>query len=146
MSRRSRRPGASLGLSVGELAEGLGVTVRSLRHYEAVGLLKPRRISNRRLYDTVQQGRAHAIAELRALGVSLQDIDRALDDTSSEDERRFALVALLAKSLEEIDARAWRTQTVLAALRAGEALTAIRRLPSAQANCDTNPYLANSGV
>jgi DNA-binding transcriptional MerR regulator len=62
-------------------AELAGVTVRTLHHYDHVGLLKPRKRSNRgyRLYQLKDLQRVEQIVALKCLGLSLSDIRRVLD-------------------------------------------------------------------
>lgn len=63
-------------LKVGELARRSGLTVRTLHHYDAIGLLTPsgRSSSGYRLYNAGDVARLHAIQALRQLGLSLAKI------------------------------------------------------------------------
>ena len=67
-------------LTVGELARRCGLTVRTLHHYDAIGLLRPslRSDAGYRLYDRANVERLHRIQALRQLGLSLADIGTAL--------------------------------------------------------------------
>lgn len=67
-------------MRIGELAEATGLTVRALRHYEAVGLLEPvaRTDSGYRRYDADDAERLYAIVALRRLGLSLGEIREML--------------------------------------------------------------------
>lgn len=67
-------------LTVGELARRCGLTVRTLHHYDAIGLLVPslRSAAGYRLYDRANIERLHRIQALRQLGLSLADIGDAL--------------------------------------------------------------------
>lgn len=67
---------------VGELAEAAGMTVRALHHYEETGLLVPaaRTSGDHRVYSEGDVERLYRIRALRGLGMSLDDIRRALDD------------------------------------------------------------------
>ena len=67
-------------LTVGELARRCGLTVRTLHHYDAIGLLKPsvRSAAGYRLYDRANIERLHRIQALHQLGLSLTDIGDAL--------------------------------------------------------------------
>ncbi|APR77072.1 Regulatory protein, MerR [Minicystis rosea] len=67
---------------IGELAEATGLTVRTLHHYEHIGLLAPsaRTEGRQRLYDEHDVRRLYRIRALRDLGLSLADIGRMLDD------------------------------------------------------------------
>lgn len=62
---------------IGELAEALGTTTRTLRFYEEQGLLRPRRTSGgTRLYSGHDWLRAQVILRLAALGIPLETIRR----------------------------------------------------------------------
>ena len=63
-------------LRIGEIAKRAGLTVRTLHHWEAVGLLSPsqRTSAGHRLYRTAEIRRLQRIASLRALGMSLHQI------------------------------------------------------------------------
>lgn len=67
-------------LTVGELARRCGMTVRTLHHYDAIGLLQPasRSAAGYRLYARADIERLHRIQALRQLGLSLTDIGTAL--------------------------------------------------------------------
>lgn len=69
-------------LKIGELARHAGLTVRTLHHYDDIGLLKPsgRSGSGYRLYTQPEVVRLHSIQALRHLGLSLDEIRRLLDD------------------------------------------------------------------
>ena len=68
-------------LQVGALARATGLTVRTLHHYDAIGLLRPeeRSQSGRRLYSEADVGRLYRIVALRRLGLSLDEIAQVLD-------------------------------------------------------------------
>jgi MerR family transcriptional regulator, thiopeptide resistance regulator len=61
---------------IGELARATGLTVRTLHHYDAVGLLPPseRSEAGYRLYTGVDVERLYEIVALRKLGLSLEAI------------------------------------------------------------------------
>jgi DNA-binding transcriptional MerR regulator len=67
-------------LRIGQLAEATGLTVRTLRHYEAVGLLGPvgRSESGYRRYRAEDAERLYTIVALRRLGLSLAQIRATL--------------------------------------------------------------------
>jgi len=69
-------------LKVGELARRTGLTVRTLHHYDAIGLLPPSRRTEAgyRLYDRGDVERLTRILLLRRLGLSLDEIRSSLDD------------------------------------------------------------------
>lgn len=61
---------------VGELAAATGLTVRTLHHYDEIGLLKPsgRTPAGHRLYSAGDVRRLYSIVALRQLGFSLGDV------------------------------------------------------------------------
>jgi DNA-binding transcriptional MerR regulator len=71
-------------LRVGELARRTGLTVRTLHHWEAVGLIAPRRRNRagHRLFGTAEVRRLQRITSLRTLGMSLNQIKVLLDQRS----------------------------------------------------------------
>ncbi len=66
---------------VGQLAEATGVTVRSLHHYDEIGLLVPseRTTGGHRLYGEADVQRLYRILALRRLGFALSEIEAVLD-------------------------------------------------------------------
>lgn len=74
-------------LTIGQLARLSGLTVKALRHYDRIGLLKPAFVDSEtgyRRYERSQLPRAHAIRRLRGLDVSLDGIRRVLDGEPRE--------------------------------------------------------------
>lgn len=71
--------------TVGEVAERFSVTVRTLHHWEAQGLLAPveRSWSNYRLYSLEDCARVQRIIIYRATGMKLMDIKELLDSDDS---------------------------------------------------------------
>lgn len=67
-------------LKVGTLAKRTGVSVRTLHHYDEIGLLSPsaRTGAGHRLYDTNDIHRLQQIQSLRMMGLSLEEIHEAL--------------------------------------------------------------------
>jgi DNA-binding transcriptional MerR regulator len=90
---------------IGEIAKLLGVTERTLRHYERVGLLRPpqRTAHSYRMYDNNDVQRARHVMGLRGLGLSLEEIRSLLDDHKTDQTRRQRLLGLLDEKLHEID-------------------------------------------
>jgi DNA-binding transcriptional MerR regulator len=67
---------------IGEVARLSGVSARMLRHYDALGLVRPtgRSGAGYREYSGDDIRRIFHIESLRSLGLSLRDVGRALDD------------------------------------------------------------------
>lgn len=100
--------------TVGEAAELSKVSVRTLHHYDEIGLLAPsaRSEAGYRLYDASDLERLHQILLFRELGFSLPDIRRImLDPTFDRAEALRAQRSLLAE-------KARRTAEMLAAIDA----------------------------
>ncbi|HEY5799183.1 MAG TPA: MerR family transcriptional regulator, partial [Burkholderiaceae bacterium] len=110
-------------LKIGELAARSGVTVRTLHHYDSIGLLRPstRSDSGYRLYGAADIARLHHILALRKLGLALPEIGSCL---SSPDFSLTDIVARQIASLERQIAEAGalhaRLTQLQATLSAGE--------------------------
>ena len=70
--------------SIQKLSRLSGVTTRTLRWYDEIGLLKPSRVaeSGYRYYGSAEVDRLQDILYYRALGVELAQIKACLDDPS----------------------------------------------------------------
>ncbi len=91
--------------SVGQLAEHSGITVRTLHHYDAIGLLTPshRSSTKRRLYDRENVLRLQQILNYRTLGMPLDQIRSILDDPAYDCraallDQRKAVLQQIARS------------------------------------------------
>ncbi|MBN2799816.1 MAG: MerR family transcriptional regulator [Deltaproteobacteria bacterium] len=89
--------------SIGELATLSGVSVRTLHHYDAIGLLVPasRSEAGYRRYGRAEVERLHAILTLRTLSLPLAEIAAVLDDPSRD--RRSALAAWREQLAARVD-------------------------------------------
>jgi len=90
--------------TVRELADELGVTTRTLRFYEAEGLISPRRRGTSRVYGVRDHARLRLVLRGRRFGMSLAECREIVDmyDGAASSERR-QLEVLLAR-LDEIAA------------------------------------------
>lgn len=88
-----------------ELAHLAGVSVRTLRHYHAIGLLPepPRRKNGYRAYDATHLLRLLRIRQLASLGFSLDQIGPMLNDLDAERAEGEELGAESAKLLDDLD-------------------------------------------
>ncbi len=86
-------------LQVGELARRTGLTVRTLHHYDAIGLLAPsaRSEAGYRLYGPDDLARLHAIQALRLLGLPLAEIGGLLGAGGE------SLSAIVARQIAALD-------------------------------------------
>jgi len=96
--------------TVNKLAEISGVTTRTLRYYDEIGLLKPARISSSgyRIYGRVEVNQLQQILFYRALDVSLDDIKEIMTS------KTFDAVNALNEHYEKLlDKRAKLDQLIL---------------------------------
>jgi DNA-binding transcriptional MerR regulator len=103
---------------VKDVARIAGVSIRTLHHYDEIGLLVPqaRSKASYRLYAEDDLLRLQQILIGRELGLSLEEIRRSLDDPDF-DRRR----ALLAQK-EQLRARARQTESMIRAVDAALAM------------------------
>lgn len=88
---------------IGELAAELGVTTKTIRHYERVGLIPPARraASGYRTFDGAAVQSARLVVGLRGLGLPLETV-RELVDSRSEGTLRKRLLAQLDREIQEL--------------------------------------------
>jgi len=112
---------------VGELAKRTGVTVRTLHHYDEIGLLRPswHTESGHRLYTAGDVARLQQILSLRQLGFALEQVRDCLD------RRGFSPLEVIRLHLERLRERiaieqrlCARLEAVAAQLRAAEEVSA----------------------
>lgn len=98
---------------IGELAGRTGVSARMLRHYDSLGLVSPtgRSTGGYRDYSRADIIRIFRVESLRSLGMSLREVQRALDDPD------FAPSALVGELIQQTEQRLAREQDLLARLR-----------------------------
>ncbi|MGN6612996.1 MAG: MerR family transcriptional regulator [Angustibacter sp.] len=74
------------GYTVGAVARLAGVTVRTLHHYDEVGLVRPsgRTDAGYRLYEAADLARLRDVLSYRELGFTLEQIARILDDPQGD--------------------------------------------------------------
>ena len=112
-------------LSVSQLARRTGVTVRTLHHYEACGLLQPavRSAAGYRLYGEAELRRLQHIVSLKALGLTLDAIRGSLDtDAPSLAEAVCRQALRLRETIAHQHALLLRLENLLQRLAAGEAI------------------------
>jgi DNA-binding transcriptional MerR regulator len=97
---------------VKDVARLSGVSVRTLHHYDEIGLLAPvsRTASGYRLYDNDSLLRLQQILINRALGLSLEAIRRLLDDPG------YDCKAALFAQREQLEAKAQETREMIAGI------------------------------
>lgn len=102
------------GMRVGEIAAATGMTVRTLHHYEEIGLVTPtgRTAAGHRLYGPDALERLYRVSMLRSLGFSLAQVRESLDGGSSQ------LRDVLAQHAAIVDERVRREQRLRSRLTA----------------------------
>jgi MerR family transcriptional regulator, thiopeptide resistance regulator len=103
---------------IGELAAATGITVRTLHHYEEIGLLVPSRSeAGHRLYDQADVARLFRIVTLKRLGYGLSEIAEQLrtDEFDAREAVRRQLVEL-ERQLELQEVMRLRLTLILDAL------------------------------
>lgn len=90
---RAREDGGQRRWKVGELAKATGVSVRTLHHYDEIGLLSPshRSRAGHRRYGPEDLLRLQQILSLRQLGLSLEEINGFLKRRGASPTRVVAL-------------------------------------------------------
>jgi DNA-binding transcriptional MerR regulator len=108
-------------MTVGELAKRSGVSVRTLHHYEAVGLLCPagRTEAGYRFYTDAEVVRLQQIRSLRQLGLGLEEIGDLLNRRGLSPLRVIELhLAELRRQIAAQERLSARLEGIAAALRA----------------------------
>lgn len=107
------------GKNVGELAAHAGISVRTLHHYDQIGLLCPthRRGNGYRSYTAPDEQRLHDILFYRALGFSLGRIAQIMD-SPGDNRRQFLLQQQqqLQTHIQRLTAMQSQLQAAIAAL------------------------------
>ncbi|WP_435055226.1 MerR family transcriptional regulator [Micromonospora aurantiaca (nom. illeg.)] len=98
--------------TVGQVARAARVTVRTLHHYDEIGLLRPsgRTPAGYRRYDEADLDRLQLIRYYRELGFPLEEIAEILDDPDSDP------VAHLRRQHELLSGRIGKLQEMVAAI------------------------------
>jgi DNA-binding transcriptional MerR regulator len=94
--------------SIGEVARASGLTVRTLHHYDEIGLViaGERTASGHRRYTEADLRRLYRVRALRGLGLSLEEIAMVLHRSTEDD--LATLRELLTAQLHELEAHAQR--------------------------------------
>jgi DNA-binding transcriptional MerR regulator/effector-binding domain-containing protein len=103
-------------LTIGEFSRLTHLSVKTLRHYDDVGLLRPADVdpsSGYRRYATAQVPIAHVIRRVRDLDMPIDEVREVIEAPDVEARDR-AIVEHLARMEAQLD----RTQTTVASLRA----------------------------
>ncbi|HLG77354.1 MAG TPA: MerR family transcriptional regulator [Ktedonobacteraceae bacterium] len=105
-------------LQIGEVAQLLGITPKTIRHYQRIGLIREpeRSEAGYRLYGAQDLLRLQQIRRLQALGISLKQIKAILGDPAQQQTVREVLLELdwdLQAQIQNLEARRQRIKTLL---------------------------------
>lgn len=89
--------------TIRQLTKELGVTARTLRHYEDEGLIAPARAGLKRLYSARDRARITLILRGRRVGFSLAEIGEILNLYDNNDGGAAQLAHARRKFAERID-------------------------------------------
>ena len=105
-------------MRIGELAERTGVTDKTVRYYESIGLLAPpaRTTSGYRDYDERAVDRLRFIRDAQSTGLSLSEIQSVLELKDAGARSCGHTRALLERHLAEMDEQIRRLQWARAEL------------------------------
>jgi len=108
---------------IGEFSQITKVTIDTLRHYDALGLLKPAKVdpfTGYRYYSARQLVTLNRILALKEVGFSLDEIARILQQKLTSDELRGMLKAQLLRAEQELHAAHSRQERILTRLQSLE--------------------------
>ncbi|MEY0233075.1 MerR family transcriptional regulator [Providencia manganoxydans] len=111
---------------VGEIAQKTGLTIRTLHHYEEIGLLVPtaRTDAGYRLYNVQCLERLTQIQMLRQVGVKLKDIGEILDGQSGDMAQMLQeRIDALSAQMKQMAQLQYRLEQLQRQMQAGDILT-----------------------
>ncbi|MCK4450116.1 MAG: MerR family transcriptional regulator, partial [Anaerolineae bacterium] len=91
---------------IGDFSRISQVSVKTLRYYDEIGLLKPAHVDRfigYRYYSVDQLGRLHRILALKGLGLSLEQVTRLLDDHLTSEQIRGMLRMKRAEMQQRVE-------------------------------------------
>ncbi|MET9958886.1 MerR family transcriptional regulator [Streptomyces sp. NPDC006326] len=115
-----------MGYSVGQVAGFAGVTVRTLHHYDEIGLLSPsnRSTAGHRRYDDADLDRLQRILFYRELGFPLEEVAVLLDDPDTNPREHLRRQhALLSDRIARLQQMAEAVEHAMEAQKMGIDLT-----------------------
>jgi DNA-binding transcriptional MerR regulator len=112
--------------SIQDIARIAGTTSRTLRHYDAIGLLKPSRVGGNgyRYYDRDSLVRLQRILLLRELGLGLDAVGRVLDDRTDAVPALRDHLAWLQAERERLARQIASVESTIHAVEEGEEIVA----------------------
>lgn len=113
-----------MAFTVGELARLTGITVRTLHHYDEIGLVVPsqRTAAGYRLYDDADVIRLQQVLLFRELGLPLDEIAFAIDQAGSREDLLRQHREVLVQKRARIDAMLSALDSALVSLEKGRVM------------------------
>lgn len=125
---------------VGELARASGLTVRTLHHYEELGLLSSGRgEGGHRVYDEASVEQLYRIRVLRDLGLGLAEIGRVIEDGASLASVMDQHLARVEREVEELTRLRDRLRGIRGKAGAEELLLTIDAMSRLERHVATRP-------
>lgn len=105
-------------LDIGRASKASGVSVKMIRHYEAIGLLKKvaRTFANYRVYSTSDVHTLRFIRRARSLGFAIGEIRELLSLWQNKSRPSAAVKRIAARHEDELKRRIAEMQTMVATL------------------------------
>lgn len=105
--------------AIADLAKEFGISTRTIRFYEAKGLLTPERVGATRVFRRRDRARLILILRGKRLGFSLRDISEYLSlyDAHSQTAQVVLLTDMVDKRLELLERQLADLQTTISELR-----------------------------
>lgn len=110
---------------IAAVSKSTGLTSRTLRHYEQIGLLTPARVAANgyRFYGEAELARLYRILSLRSLELPLETIKQTLADDTALTTAITAHLALLQERQQRTAQQITRVRDTLDALQNGDPMT-----------------------
>lgn len=106
-------------LDIGQASKASGVSVKMIRHYEAIGLLKnvARTFANYRVYNDADVHTLRFIKRARTLGFAIEDIRALLSLWQNKSRPSAAVKKVAGAHLEELKRKIAEMQSMVATLQ-----------------------------
>ena len=105
-------------MDIGRAAKESGVSIKMIRHYEAIGLLPPptRTMANYRVYGPNEVHMLRFIKRARTLGFSMDDIKELVGLWKNKSRSSAAVKKISAKHVDELKRKIAELQTMVQTL------------------------------
>ncbi|WP_375058040.1 MerR family DNA-binding transcriptional regulator [Zobellella sp. DQSA1] len=116
-------PNKEVTYTISELADEFDITPRTLRHYEDLGLLTPRRKGSTRIYSHKDRIRLALTVRGKRLGFSLAEMRELFELYDAEHSSRpqlHSMIAMIAEKRASLQQQQQDIQKVLAELDAAD--------------------------